>query len=102
MASNAPEVHVDRSVRVDATRALTVAIAEETEPAVPGGPLTYLVTFANRGTTRCRGVTLQATVPDGTEFVSATAGAAVQDGVVSWGLARWGRGRAGSAVSPSR
>jgi len=94
-ASNAPEAHADRAVPVDPARALAVAIAQATEPAVPGEPLTYIVNFANSGTTADAGVVLQAVVPAGTEFVSATQGGTEQNGVVSWSLGTIGVGQSG-------
>ena len=94
-ATNAPEVHAARSVPVDPARALVVAIAEASEPAVRGESLTYIVNFANRGNTAATGVTLQAPVPAGTQFVSATQGGTEDDGVVSWSLGTVGVGSSG-------
>ena len=94
-ASNAPETHCDRSVPVDPARALVVAIAEANEPAVPGELLTYIVNFANQGNTADAGVVLQASLPAGTQFVSATQGGSAQDGVVSWSLGTVGVGQSG-------
>lgn len=94
-ATNAPEVHADRSVAVDPARALLVAIAEASEPAVPGELLTYVVNFSNTGNIAAAGVMLQAPVPAGTQFVSATVGGTAQAGVVSWSLGTVGVGISG-------
>ena len=94
-ANNAAEVHCDRSVPVDPSRALAVAITQATEPAVPGEPLTYIVNFANRGNIADAGVMLQAPVPAGTQFASATQAGTEQDGVVSWNLGTVGVGQSG-------
>jgi uncharacterized repeat protein (TIGR01451 family) len=95
MATNAPEVDVSRSVSVDPTRPLTLAIVEAAAPAVPGEPLTYVINFGNTGTTADAGVMLQAMVPAGTQFASATQGGTEQDGVVSWNLGTLGVGQSG-------
>ena len=94
-ATGASEVDVNSPVTVDPTRALAVAIVEAEEPAVPGESLTYIVNFANRGNTADAGVVLQAEVPAGTQFISATQGGTAQAGVVSWNLGTVGVGESG-------
>ncbi|MGH3056600.1 MAG: hypothetical protein ACRDL7_16620, partial [Gaiellaceae bacterium] len=94
-ATNAPEAHAERSVPVDPARALVVAIAAASEPAVPGELLTYIVNFANSGNTADAGVMLQAPVPAGMEFMSATQGGTEADGVVTWSLGTVGVGSSG-------
>src|SRR5262249_31827737 len=92
-ATGAPEGHAVRAVPVDPARAVAVSIAEESEPAVPGESLTYIVTFANHGNMAEPDVVMQAVVPDGTQFVSATVDGVVRDGMVIWALGTVGVGQ---------
>src|SRR5262245_562308 len=94
-ASNAAEVDMSRSIPVDPTRALALTIVEAAAPAVPGESLTYIVTFANRSNSADAGVMLQAAVPAGTQFVSATQGGTEQAGVVTWSVGTVGVGQSG-------
>jgi len=101
MASNAPEVHVDRSVRVDADASADGRHCGRNGAGGAGRQLTYLVTFANRGTTAVSGVTLHAMIPAGTEFLSATPGFYHAGRHGELGLGTVGAGKSGSGVSRS-
>src|SRR5215470_6340017 len=94
-ATGAPEVHAVRAVPVDPARAVEVAITTASEPALPGESLTYIVTFANSSNMADAGVMLQAAVPAGTQFVSATQGGTEQMGVVTWSVGTVGVGQSG-------
>jgi uncharacterized repeat protein (TIGR01451 family) len=88
-------VHGERWVPVNTARALAVSISEQNEPAIPGQPLTYIVSFANGGTSAIADVVLQAAVPFGTQFVSSSPDGAAQDGIVTWGLGTIAVGQSG-------
>jgi len=62
---------------------LQLALSANHNPASPGALVTYRLQYSNLSTTITANG-LSATVPDGTTFVSATAGGTLQDGTVSW------------------
>jgi uncharacterized repeat protein (TIGR01451 family) len=95
-ATEAANVRLDRLPRVETPRPLNVSIESEMEPAIPGEPLSYVVSFANGGPGAQSELLLQATVPVGTEFVAATDDGEVDDfGSVTWNLGMIGVGQSG-------
>ncbi len=82
-------------VLVDATPALTLGVVEDREPVRPGQTLTYRLTYANPGPVSLSSVTLQAPLPLGVSFVSASDGGQVSNGAVEWNLGTVGPGGSG-------
>ena len=78
-----------RDVLVDASQSLSVRLAPDHDPVVPGDTTTYTVMVGNSGTQSfplsAAGV-LAATIPTGTTFVSATGGGTVSGSTVQWSL----------------
>ena len=60
-------------------------MTDDRDPVVPGEKVTYTVAFGNRGSNVLT-VGLQAPVPPGTTFVSATGGGSLVNGAVEWDL----------------
>jgi uncharacterized repeat protein (TIGR01451 family) len=86
---------VERAVIVEETPTLILSLEESQEPVAPGGPLTYTLVFANRGTSHALGVVLDVTLPDGVSFAGASDGGTLTGGVVSWTLGTVNAGESG-------
>ncbi|HZM71074.1 MAG TPA: dockerin type I domain-containing protein, partial [Candidatus Cryosericum sp.] len=96
---------------VASTTILSLAIADDPDPVMSGADLTYTLTFGNSGNAPATGVQVQATLPTGTTFVSATDGGILTGNQVTWipgtllsggtGLARMTVRVSSSAVSGS-
>lgn len=71
---------------MEADPSLTVAVDEDQDPVPAGGILKYTLHYGNRSTDRIVNAGLNFTLPRGTSFLSATAGGAVNENVVSWDL----------------
>ncbi len=86
-----------RSLRVESSRLLDLAVDEDADPVAPGGELSYRLSFGNQSTTTAaQGTLLRLALPAGAEFVSATDGGAFIAGGVEWMLGTLNKGDAGS------
>ncbi len=65
---------------------LTVGIVEDRDPVRPGENLDYALTYANTGAISLFGGRLQATLPVGVSFVSASHGGSLSGDQVEWDL----------------
>ena len=70
--------------QVDQTPLLQLSLANDGNPATAGDPLTYYMSFSNVGTGGADTTSLRMPIPEGTQFVSATCGARINDDVVMW------------------
>jgi hypothetical protein len=76
-----------RTIAVDAERLIELSIVESADPAAAGGPLGYVVSWANRaGTQDVQNATLRLALPPETSFVSASDGGALVGDSVEWSL----------------
>ncbi len=75
-----------RSVLVQQSPSLDLALDASADPVDPGGELTYTLTFGNRGAGLASGTLLQMPVPAGAVFASASGGGTLDNGVVFWDL----------------
>jgi uncharacterized repeat protein (TIGR01451 family) len=62
---------------------LSVALSDDVDPVVAGGPLTYALALGNAGPSTSAGMTAVGTLPLGVSFVSATSGCTHAAGVVT-------------------
>jgi uncharacterized repeat protein (TIGR01451 family) len=91
------------TVTLDAARNCTatfgsyeLALQLQAPAAVPlGSAITYTLSYENTGTLAVTGVVVRNTVPSGTSFVSATAGGAHDQNVVSWDIGALAPGASG-------
>ncbi len=85
-----------RAVRVRSGRVFDLAVREDVDPVAAGGAVAYTLTFGNSSTTTVAlNTRLRIPVPSGTEFVAASDGGVVTDGVVEWALGTLGPGQGG-------
>jgi uncharacterized repeat protein (TIGR01451 family) len=89
--AGAPLTTTVRSVPV-----MSLVLADSPDPVQAGANLTYTLTYSNAGSTGATGVSISATVPANTTFVSATAGGANASGNVTWNVGAVGAGASGS------
>jgi len=75
---------------------LSLAIADTPDPVMSGADLTYTLSYGNTGNAPATGVAVRATVPAGTTFVSATAGATLSGNQVTWNPGTLNTGASGS------
>jgi len=85
-----------RSIAVDATSPLDVAIHENLDPVAAGGALAYTIAYGNRSTTDAApNASLRLPLPAGTTFVSASDGGVLSGGAVQWALGTLQPGQSG-------
>ncbi|HKQ97169.1 MAG TPA: hypothetical protein VJV75_04775, partial [Candidatus Polarisedimenticolia bacterium] len=65
---------------------LSLTVVDGPDPVMAGGDLTYTLSAANTGNAPATGVVLNAPLPAGTTFVSATGGGTFGSGVVTWAI----------------
>ncbi len=75
-----------QNVEIVAETATSLSVDADREPVPAGALLRYVLTAGNRGASSVRNTELQFPLPAGTTFVSASSGAAVNDGFVRWNL----------------
>jgi len=75
---------------------LSLQITDAPDPVMTGADLTYTLTYGNTGNAPATGVTITATVPAKTLFVSATGGATPSGGQVVWSAGTLNAGAVGS------
>jgi uncharacterized repeat protein (TIGR01451 family) len=75
---------------------LSLQVADSPDPVMTGADLTYTLTYANAGNAPATGVTITATVPAKTLFVSATGGATPSSGQVAWNAGTLNAGGTGT------
>ncbi len=81
---------------VDGARGLELALEEDRDPVIPGGLLTYDLTYGLlESSPGAAGVTLSLPLPPGTSFVSASDGGAESSGTVQWSLGGLNPGASG-------
>jgi len=84
------------SVVVRASRSFDLAVREDADPVPPGGTLTYSLTFGDTATASVlQNAALRMAVPAGTQFVSASDGGVLTDGMVEWTLGTFNPGQGG-------
>lgn len=84
------------SVVVRASRSFDLAVREDTDPVPPAGTLTYTLTFGDTATASVlQNAALRMPVPAGTQFVSASDGGVLTDGMVEWTLGTFNPGQGG-------
>ncbi len=77
-------------------RGLELALEEDRDPVIPGGLLTYDLTYGLlESSPGAAGVTLSLPLPPGTSFVSASDGGAESSGTVQWSLGGLNPGASG-------
>jgi uncharacterized repeat protein (TIGR01451 family) len=76
---------------------LSLQVADAPDPVMTGADLTYTLTYGNTGNAPATGVTITATVPAKTLFVSATGGATPSGGQVVWNAGTLNAGAVGTA-----
>jgi uncharacterized repeat protein (TIGR01451 family) len=86
LTSDVGEASARTAVVVGADSGLELSITDDRDPVVPGQLLTYTVKFGNRAATTANNLVLEAPLPVGTSFVSATAVGKLVNGVVTWNL----------------
>jgi uncharacterized repeat protein (TIGR01451 family) len=74
----------------------TLSVTDAPDPVAAGGTITYTLTYSNSGTTNLTGVVIQDRLPSDTSFVSATAGGALSNGLVTWTIGALSAGASGS------
>jgi uncharacterized repeat protein (TIGR01451 family) len=82
-------------VVIDSTPALVLAIEEDRDPVAAGETLSYKVVIGNSTSIAAPNVTMKASLPTGTVFVSANGGGTHSAGVVTWNLGTVGAGKSG-------
>ena len=86
-----------RSIVVDATSPLDVALHENLDPVAAGADLAYTIAFGNRSTTDAApNAALRFPLPVGTTFVSASGGGVLSGGAVQWALGTLQPGQSGT------
>ena len=75
---------------------LTITKTACPTPVVPGGVLTYTITFANTGEGPANDVVVTDTVPTGTTFISADGGGTESGGTVTWSVGTLAPNQSGS------
>lgn len=75
-----------QNIGIVAESPLGLSVDADREPVLAGGLLNYALTVGNSGASSVRNTVLQFPLPDGTVFVSASRGAAVESGFVRWNL----------------
>jgi uncharacterized repeat protein (TIGR01451 family) len=73
-------------VVVDSSPALALTMGGAESPVEPGEEQTYTLTYSVPGESSLSGTSLQAAVPSGATFVSATGGGSLSGGQVEWDL----------------
>jgi len=71
---------------VDSSPSLLLSMAGSKSPVEPGEEQTYTLTYSVPGESSLSGMSLQAAVPSGASFVSATDGGSLNGGQVQWDL----------------
>ncbi len=74
---------------------LDVKIGASPEPFVPGGEVTYTVTYGNAGQGEAAQSVLTVVLPENVELISATDGGVLIDNTVEWELGSVGSGQGG-------
>ncbi|MFP5371290.1 MAG: choice-of-anchor P family protein [Actinomycetes bacterium] len=77
------------TITIECRAVLTIGKTACPSVAVPGGVLTYTITFGNAGTGTATGVVVTDTVPDGTTVVDA-GGGTVDGGTIAWNVGSLG------------
>jgi uncharacterized protein YciU (UPF0263 family) len=85
--AGAESASASASVFVTGTRSFDLVLRADRDPVAPGETLIYTVSFGNRTLVMpAPSTVLRMPVPDGTEFVSASDGGVLDEGVVEWTL----------------
>ena len=75
------------AVPIAAATGLDLAVFDDLDPVLTGESITYTIAMGNRSTTNLTNLILNAPLPAGTTFVSATAGGVLDShGVVTWNI----------------
>ena len=80
------DVTTSHDVTIDPSPLLMLNITSDPGPIEAGSEVRYLVNFGNYGTVTPTDVQLTFTVPNGSQFVSATGGGTEEDRVVTWDI----------------
>jgi len=94
-AEDEPIVSGSQSVRVDTSPQLTLGMSPNVSTGTPGETLTYTVTFGNRSGVDVSSARMQALIPEGTSFISASDEGTYSNGNIDWNLGTIGDSQAG-------
>lgn len=87
LADGVPMVQAAQTVAVDNDDPLALTVDVDRDAAIAGSPLTYTLTYANRGATSVTQSALSLPLPPGVSFVSASGGGTLSGRTVQWPLA---------------
>lgn len=86
-ATGTSQVVAQADLHVEPAPLLRLSVAPQQEPAQPGEPFTYVITFANLGPASPNDLVLQVRIPDESGLISTTGPrAGISQGVVTWGV----------------
>jgi uncharacterized repeat protein (TIGR01451 family) len=88
-------VNATDSVTVDNVGPFSLGVTDDIDTVLPGGQVTYTLTYGNRGAGSATATTLAFPLPAGTTLVSSTGGT-FSAGVVSWSLGGLAAGASGT------
>ncbi len=95
--SNTQQILATQDVSVDPTPLMQLSISPDAGPIVVGKPFNYTITFSNAGSSSPSNVKLYMSVPEGTNLVSASGGASMSNGIISWDIGLMGTGASKTA-----
>ena len=87
--------NTSQAIVIDSTPALALAVEEDRDPVAAGETISYKVVIGNATSVAAPNVTMKASLPAGTVFVSANGGGTHSGGVVTWNLGTVGAGKSG-------
>ncbi len=89
------EVEGDEALEI--VSPLSLSITDDPDPVAAGQSVTYAIDYSNNGEELLTGVFLTAFIPEGTVFVSASAGAQIQNKKIVWNIGELAPAESGNA-----
>ena len=86
---------VRRTIAVDSSPGLVLAVAEDRDPVAPGEVQSYSLSYGNPTASNAPSTTLRLKIPDGTTFLSASGSPSTQGDTLVWSLGALGPGEMG-------
>ena len=94
--SNTEQSIVNQDILIDDSPSMLLRLSRDSNPVIPGKPISYTLTYGNVGSGSPSDVILTMPIPEGTDFVSASNGGTLKNGKVKWDIGLLGAGESNS------